>query len=277
MNTRGQEHDPLDEEAVAPHGLFDIINNYLLLFYASACYLMYSSLSTMFLLSDRLTILLPLAGLVAVVGPLMMISVRSPRRFRDDFAFRRTGTAMGIAALLAAASAIIPMEAFSVIFQRNLVHNADYINLLITIKSKGPVTFIVVGIHLIAIAPLSEELLFRGFIQQIFARNMPTWLAVVLAGLVFGLAHFNLSIIPAATVMGIFFGYLFVRTGSILVPIAAHSLFNIFSFVMLTLSSKEELLSKDVSSPDLRIVALSATVLVASLFLIESHTHYRAK
>jgi len=257
-------------------GLFDIANNYFLLFYAVPCYLMYASLTSIMFLKNTLTFFLPLAGIVSIVGPLYLINLRSPRTFKDQFALYFPHPQTLILPVIISTSAIIPLEAFSVIFQKNLVNNTDYISFLVTIKSKGLPAYILIGVHLVAIAPLSEELLFRGYIQRIFQRNMNTAVAVILAGLIFGIAHLNILIIPSATIMGILFGYLMMRTDNLIVPTLGHAIFNAFSFTMLTLSTVEELQSKDVQYPDWRLVVISALVFLIAIVIFESN-HRRKK
>ncbi len=75
-------------------------------------------------------------------------------------------------------------------------------------------------------APLAEELVFRGIIQPRLERAMPVWIAVVLQAALFGLIHGTPVQIGYAFVMGLLFGYIRHRTGSILPTIAAHAAFN---------------------------------------------------
>ncbi len=83
-----------------------------------------------------------------------------------------------------------------------------------------PALAVVVG------APLAEELVFRGIIQSRLERAMPAWIAVVLQAALFGLIHGAPVQIAYAFVMGLLFGYIRHRTGSILPTIAAHAAFN---------------------------------------------------
>lgn len=98
-----------------------------------------------------------------------------------------------------------------------------------------------IWIHWVAIAgalflaPIGEELFFRGIIQSALRRLIRPrhgsyrhrWFAILLAGTLFGLAHIgNLrDILPLAT-FGIILGYLYERTGSLYVPVLVHLLFN---------------------------------------------------
>jgi len=48
---------------------------------------------------------------------------------------------------------------------------------------------LVLAIPLVILAPVTEELMFRGMILRTFLRRMPFWPAAVLSTLLFGLAH----------------------------------------------------------------------------------------
>ena len=72
------------------------------------------------------------------------------------------------------------------------------------------------------LAGWGEELLFRGVLQQWLAPRIGQYAALGLAAVLFGLVH-SISIVYliGATLAGLFFGWLYLWTGSLLVPIIA--------------------------------------------------------
>ena len=77
------------------------------------------------------------------------------------------------------------------------------------------------------LAPILEELLFRGAIQGCLqARGKSPWMAIVVASLIFGVVHMNPAQIPFAFLLGMMFGWLYYRTGSLLPGIVGHILNN---------------------------------------------------
>ena len=86
-------------------------------------------------------------------------------------------------------------------------------------------------------APISEEFLFRGILQTALRRALPPrrsmyhrWFAIVMTAAIFGMMHSSTpQFIPALVLLGVIFGYLYERTGSLIVVIAIHMLFNIKS------------------------------------------------
>ena len=75
-------------------------------------------------------------------------------------------------------------------------------------------------------APLTEELMFRGVIQTRLERAMPVWAAVVVQAVLFGVVHGTPIQMVYAFLLGLVFGFLRSRTGSILPGFAAHAVFN---------------------------------------------------
>jgi membrane protease YdiL (CAAX protease family) len=85
-------------------------------------------------------------------------------------------------------------------------------------------------------APLSEELLFRGFLQAALTRSRLGFAGgAVLSSLLWTALHAGYSIpgIIEVFVIGLFFSWLLWRTGSLLVPIVCHALYN--SLIVLVL------------------------------------------
>ena len=56
------------------------------------------------------------------------------------------------------------------------------------------------------IAPLIEEIIFRGLIFNLLKKNMPVWAALIIQAFLFGLAHLNFIQGSYAFVLGIIMG-----------------------------------------------------------------------
>ena len=77
------------------------------------------------------------------------------------------------------------------------------------------------------LAPILEELLFRGAIQGCLQQTVKKpWASIIIASLIFGIVHMNPAQIPFAFLIGIMFGWLYYRTGSLLPGIVGHVLNN---------------------------------------------------
>ena len=86
----------------------------------------------------------------------------------------------------------------------------------------------VLGIFSLALlAPLLEEVLFRGAIQGVLMHYFGRpWPAIIVSALVFGIFHLNPVQIVYATLLGIVLGWIYYRTRSLLSVIVGHVLNN---------------------------------------------------
>jgi membrane protease YdiL (CAAX protease family) len=87
----------------------------------------------------------------------------------------------------------------------------------------------------LVLAPVSEELLFRGILQSGIKKlaflhwgsMRHRWIAIGVAAALFGGMHFATpQQVPALIVLGLILGYLYERTGSLILPMLVHMLFN---------------------------------------------------
>jgi membrane protease YdiL (CAAX protease family) len=266
--------DPGDIDPDGPAaGLFDRVNNYFLLVYAVACLLMNYSLAGLLYFNKLIVLSLALPGILSILVPFYFLSRRSMLGFAREFSFARLDLKTSGLVVLIAASAIVPVEALSTVFERMWPPNADYTSFLLSIKPKGPTSFFLAAIGIVLVAAVTEELLFRGFIQRIFQRNMKGPLAVVLAGILFALSHFNPPVIPGVAALGILYGYLFYRTGNLWYSIAGHAIYNLVMLVRVYQTSDEEIVAAKIVAPDMRLTLVSLAVLVTALWLL--HRLYR--
>ncbi|MDN5571680.1 MAG: CPBP family intramembrane metalloprotease [Propionibacteriaceae bacterium] len=93
----------------------------------------------------------------------------------------------------------------------------------------------VVSGFMVVLRAVGEEILFRGFLQGIVARRWGAFAGIVVQGVAFWLPHLMLLTITGALVplviaqfaIGLLFGWLRHRTGSIAPGAAAHALANV--------------------------------------------------
>jgi uncharacterized protein len=105
--------------------------------------------------------------------------------------------------------------------------------LQIVLESKDPIGLWLFFLTAAVAAPLFEEFLFRGFLLPSLTRYVPTWGAIGISGLLFGVAHLSLSEIIPLTTLGVILGTVYVRTRNLLAPMLLHSLWNSSTLVSL--------------------------------------------
>jgi membrane protease YdiL (CAAX protease family) len=76
------------------------------------------------------------------------------------------------------------------------------------------------------LAPVLEEMLFRGVILRSFLGQYGRWPAIIGSAVLFGAAHLNIYQFGAALILGLYLGWLYDRSKSLLPCIALHGFYN---------------------------------------------------
>jgi membrane protease YdiL (CAAX protease family) len=102
--------------------------------------------------------------------------------------------------------------------------------------SFGPLTLQI--FFIVLLAPLSEEICFRGFLFRGFRKNISFLPAALISGFIFGILHLSggFGTVPAITLLGTLFALLYEKTNSIWPAIILHTLNNAFVLTILTIS-----------------------------------------
>ena len=133
----------------------------------------------------------------------------------------------------------------------------------------------VFGIISIAImAPLVEELLFRGAIQGYMLRKgMKPLHAILIASAIFGIVHMNPIQIPFAFAIGLIFGWLYYRTGSVVPGIIGHFINNSIACIQMATLTEEEFNTKTIewlgAGPTYALFATSLAVMIGMFLYLK--------
>ena len=114
------------------------------------------------------------------------------------------------------------------------------------------------------VAPVTEELLFRGLLLRGLVRQFKSEIAILLSAGIFGVWHGNLPQIAGASVGGIVLGWLFLRTRSLWAPIIFHACHNA-TWVFL---SSPLMHRSGKNLPTTMAIVLLLTVLAVSVLLL---------
>jgi membrane protease YdiL (CAAX protease family) len=102
------------------------------------------------------------------------------------------------------------------------------IGMLFRGRGAGPVVLVA------ALAGLGEELLFRGVLQVWLADGFGGSAGLLLASVIFGMAHaLSRAYFLLATAMGLYLGGLFALTGSLLLPVIVHAVYDAVAIALL--------------------------------------------
>lgn len=96
-------------------------------------------------------------------------------------------------------------------------------------SSTSPLGTVLTGITIVIVAPLVEELIFRGVLLQRWAVKWGIRTSLILSSVLFGILHAN---VVGLTMFGLIMGLLYIKTRTLLVPIACHALNNALALSM---------------------------------------------
>ena len=125
-------------------------------------------------------------------------------------------------------------------------------------------------------APLVEELLFRGAIQgHLLRKGMKPLHTILIASAIFGIIHMNPIQIPFAFAIGMIFGWLYYRTGSVVPGIIGHFINNSIACIQMATLTKEEFNIKTIDwlgeGPTYALFALSLAVMIGMFLYLKKH------
>lgn len=104
----------------------------------------------------------------------------------------------------------------------------------------NPLYFFLAIISIVVLAPLVEELLFRGFLQSFIRKHLGSNQAILVTSLCFAFFHFspeqglgNIPIVGSLFSLALFLGYIYERQQSLFASMCLHALFNTISVLNL--------------------------------------------
>lgn len=98
---------------------------------------------------------------------------------------------------------------------------------LIEVEMSGMAKTTIGMLSIGVLGPICEEFIFREAVLGYMLRNnVNTWAAIIGSGIAFGLIHANPAQIPFAAAMGVVLGYIYYKTGNIIVPSIIHIINN---------------------------------------------------
>lgn len=180
-----------------------------------------------------LTIILDLV----FIGLAVWLALGRHHRRRDDLGLRPFDRDLWWMPLAAAGGAHLAIVIYSVVLQAAgagaAVPKQDQLDQLFS----NPAILPLAGFATVIMAPIAEEIFFRGFIFAGLIRPLGVVGAMLVSGFIFGAFHIqsvdSIGLLLPFTLVGMLFAWLYYRTGSILPNMGAHFLFNLISFVAL--------------------------------------------
>ncbi len=113
--------------------------------------------------------------------------------------------------------------------------NQDVVELIERMERQGahrPLLAAIV-VSAVFVAPVFEELVFRGFLFGYLRRRLPAVPAMVLSAVAFTMMHLPISVWPPIFLLGLFLAWIYERTGSLVASIGVHFCHNAAVMVLI--------------------------------------------
>ena len=132
---------------------------------------------------------------------------------------------------------IVPFVLLISLIMNSLIDNQNGSNPLleIVLNNNNYLSFILLFITTTLLAPLFEEIIFRGILLPTLARDFGIILGIIVSAFIFALAHLSLGEMPPLFVLGIGLGVTRIASGSLLSSVIMHSFWNGLTFLNLFL------------------------------------------
>lgn len=101
--------------------------------------------------------------------------------------------------------------------------------------SNDPAAKALLAVSAVIIAPLVEEIVFRGFIYAVIKRHTDGIYAALCSSLLFATVHLHVGTLIPLALLALFFCYMYERSGSLWMPMVLHGLFNGTSLAVMLL------------------------------------------
>ncbi|MBM4159575.1 MAG: CPBP family intramembrane metalloprotease [Ignavibacteria bacterium] len=146
-----------------------------------------------------------------------------------------------------------------------------------TLVSSQTVPELLFVILVVAVAPaVIEELLFRGLIQSSFERVITPARAALITGIIFGAFHFNPFAIIPLMILGWYFGYLRMRSKSIVLAMTVHFLNNVLAVVVAYFRMDDQMVLGATEGSDINMpMILAQLFLFLALFTVSFSSYLR--
>ncbi len=178
----------------------------------------------------------PAVGIGTILGvlvPIFVLSRQPGLSLVQDFGLVAISTktvllsgAMGVASLL-------PMSLLGALSVRITEPDPSWIEYMTENMPSNAVELILALITVSIIAPLAEEIIFRGLLHRLLKRTWGIPHAFAISSLVFAIIHFQPWFLLGLVGVGLLLAFVYEATGSVLAAVVCHMVYNAFSLIQM--------------------------------------------
>mgnify|MGYP001095175679 CR=1 FL=1 len=211
-----------------------------------------------FALTDRIFAAVAAGGLLGVLLPCALLARGTGGSLRRDFALDRPSAGVLVWSVAAALASLAPTSVLADLSTRLHPVPQHWQELYARQLPRSGPAIVMAYAAVMLVAPVAEELLFRGILQRLAARLWGAWPAAVLAALAFALLHGEPWYLFGLVGVGLLMGCVWALTRSVTACAAAHAAHNGVALTMMLRADGQETAAGGFD-------ATAATYLAASL------------
>ncbi len=141
---------------------------------------------------------------------------------------------LGATFLLAGYPAILLLSLITLRIAGGEMEPQEVVSLFL--QENDPFTRIGVILMAVVVAPIAEEILFRGYIYGVMRKYAGIWPAALFSSALFAVIHVHIPTLGVLFFLALIFVLAYEATGSLLVPMTMHALFNAFQLIVMQYS-----------------------------------------
>lgn len=124
-------------------------------------------------------------------------------------------------------------------------------------------------ILVVSIVPaISEEAMFRGFVQRSFELKLKPYLAIFLTALFFSAYHFNPYGLIPLFILGAYFGFAAYKSKSLVIPMIMHFLNNFSAVILYYIIGNDELIKSDAKAGGSELSSYLIVLVILTLLFV---------
>lgn len=175
-------------------------------------------------------------GLIVVVFAYLLLRARQTERALAMASLRAVALGIGAIGLfwIFALTATLVVSLIMHLF-RLAPEQIAHVLLAQLVESERDLWFYAMAVMVIVVAPIVEEVLYRGILQNVIGRvTASRWLGIICASAIFAIMHIAAApsveslpgMLMSLFVVAVGFGWAYEKSGRLIVPITMHMLFN---------------------------------------------------
>jgi membrane protease YdiL (CAAX protease family) len=180
-------------------------------------------------LSDHIFLPTLVGGLIAVVLPCYLASRLGGSRFATDWQLTIPSPAVLFWAAVLALTGLYPTAELAGLSARIHPVDPEWIALFNTHLPRTPGDTVIAVVAVVLVAPLAEEIIFRGLLYRLARRQWGPWVATAVSTLSFALVHAEPWILFGLIGLGLLLAFVYEVTRSVAACTVVHAVHNAIS------------------------------------------------